>query len=208
MKQFGKDLDEADLSMSGSLQFSSMLNLSCKFFPFKIILKFSFLAPMILQSRRTVSNLSQINNENNPLQQLHYSIIHGISQANSPQKGQGEFILPLVCQVKVLYGKDRALKAGKEEDMERLNMLQKVVGMSYKELSNLSYFGSVGFESEGDKQFVIFTGEFVFYCNETKKKLVWHIKARAIKECKNEEKNVSIGCLTEDVREVFIYRGH
>jgi len=130
--------------------------------------------PVIRKSMKTIID------DQNPLKDLHYSIINGITHTR--QNSQGEYILPMVCQVKVLYGKERALKIQKEEDMERLNVLQKVVGMGYKELSNLSYFGSVGFIMEGERYFVIFTGEFVFYCNESKKKLIWHIKSKLIKD--------------------------
>jgi len=96
------------------------------------------------------------------------------------------------CFPRILYGKEKALKPMKEEDAARLNLLQKSVGITYEQLSNLNFLASFGFESDKEKFFVIFTGEFVFFFNETHKRVLWHIKARTVRGYKEDENTMMI----------------
>lgn len=109
--------------------------------------------------------------------------------------------------MRLLYGKDRAVKELKNDDNQRFIMLQKSLGINHKELANISFIGSIGFTNEGAKCFVILTGEFVFYFNETSKKLLWHVKTKAIQSYTIEERQVVIECYGEDVSSFILHCG-
>lgn len=128
-----------------------------------------------------------------------YSLVEGIKQEQDSNTTKNKEGMPIKCFPRILYGKEKALKPMKEEDASRLNLLQKSVGITYEQLNNLHFLASFGFKSEREVFFVIFTGEFVFFFNETNKKVVWHIKARAIRGYKKDENAVIIQ-YEDDVR--------
>jgi len=140
-------------------------------------------------------SISKVQNEGS---QYSYSKDHGIILEVIPRETVDEN-LPLKLHTRILYGKERAIRIGRNEDSYRLHFLFKAVGLGYKELSNLSFIGSQGFENTGERFFLIFTGEFIFYFNETKKKLVWHVKTKTIKTYKIEQTSVVIECIGDEV---------